>query len=117
MEKKVTASIFTPCYAAVLGSASISLAHCLIIGEDSGEGHQNDSIWAFDLGNKKLTRILSTPYGSETTSPYVIPDLNGFCYIMAVVQHPYGESDHDKKKANHEAFGYTGYIGPLPACR
>ncbi|MEW6514303.1 MAG: alkaline phosphatase PhoX [Pseudomonadota bacterium] len=86
----------------------------LIIGEDTGSGHQNDMIWSFNLDNKKLTRIQTTPYGSETTSPYFYPDLNGHAYIMSVVQHPYGESDSDKLENPGQARGYTGYIGPFP---
>lgn len=89
----------------------------LIIGEDSGSGHQNDAMWAYDLKRKKLTRILTTPYGSETTSPYFYPDLNGWAYLMAVIQHPYGESDADKLKEPDEERAYTGYFGPLPAIK
>ncbi|MGD8588649.1 MAG: DUF839 domain-containing protein [Chromatiales bacterium] len=88
----------------------------LIIGEDTGSGHQNDVIWSYDLASKQLTRILSTPYGSETTSPYWYPNINGFAYLMGVVQHPYGESDSDKYQIGSMADrGYTGYLGPFPA--
>jgi len=87
----------------------------LIIGEDSGSGHQNDMIWSFNLETRRLTRIQTTPYGSETTSPYFYPNINGFAYLMSVVQHPYGESDSDKLEAPRQARGYTGYIGPFPA--
>jgi secreted PhoX family phosphatase len=88
----------------------------LIIGEDTGNsGHQNDVIWSYNLTDKKLTRIQTTPYGSETTSPYFYPDINGFAYIMSVVQHPYGESDEDKIQDPSDARGYTGYMGPFPA--
>jgi len=86
----------------------------LIIGEDTGSGHQNDAIWAYDVNTNQLTRILTTPYGSETTSPYWYPDVNGHGYLMSVVQHPYGESDEDKLKDPSEAMGYVGYIGPFP---
>jgi uncharacterized protein len=86
----------------------------LIIGEDTGL-HQNDMIWAYDVYSGDLTRIQTTPYGSETTSPYVYPNINGFGYIMSVVQHPFGESDEDKLESPEEALGYTGYIGPFPA--
>lgn len=41
----------------------------LLIGEDTGL-HTNDVLWSFDLTTKRLTRIWTTPYGSETTSPY-----------------------------------------------
>lgn len=87
----------------------------LIIGEDTGEGHQNDAIWAMNLKTGKLTRIFSTPYGSETTSPYFYPNVNGQAYLMAVVQHPYGESDQDKLQDAADARAYVGYIGPMPA--
>lgn len=87
----------------------------LIIGEDTGSGHQNDLIWAYNLTSKSLTRIQSTPYGSETTSPYFYPNINGWGYMMSVVQHPYGESDTDKVDSGSSARrAYTGYVGPFP---
>ncbi len=89
----------------------------LIIGEDTGSGHQNDAIWAYNLSSGKLTRIQTTPYGSETTSPYYYPNLNGFSYLMSVVQHPYGESDQDKLESKDQAMAYTGYIGPFPVLK
>lgn len=78
---------------------------------------QNDVIWYLDLKTRELQRILSTPYGSETTSPYYYPNINGWAYIMTVVQHPYEESDQDKlfERDNTGVEGYMGYIGPLPA--
>jgi secreted PhoX family phosphatase len=82
----------------------------LIIGEDTGSGHQNDAVWAFSMADGKLTRIFSTPYGSETTSPYVYSNIGGHGYIMAVVQHPYGESDQDKLVDPADARAYVGYI-------
>ena len=83
----------------------------LIIGEDTGSGHQNDAIWSYDLRAGKLTRVLTTPYGSETTSPYWYPDLKGHAYLMGVVQHPYGESDTGAPGANEDAkHGYVGYF-------
>ena len=87
----------------------------LIIGEDTGEGHQNDVIWAYDLKDQSLTRIQTTPYGSETTSPYWYPNINGWSYLISVVQHPYGESDEDKAENSEVKRAYTGYIGPFPA--
>jgi uncharacterized protein len=87
----------------------------LIIGEDTGNGHQNDVIWAYDLTKGSLTRIQTTPYGSETTSPYWYPNINGWAYLTSVVQHPYGESDGDKDTGTGESRAYTGYVGPFPA--
>lgn len=63
----------------------------LVIGEDTGD-HPNDFVWSYDLTTKKLTRIVSTPYGSETTSPYWY-DINGFGYLSLVTQHPFGETN------------------------
>ncbi|WP_051256636.1 PhoX family protein [Cystobacter fuscus] len=88
----------------------------LLIGEDATEGHQNDVVWAYNVVTRQLTRIFSTPYGSETTGVYFYPDINGHAYIKAQVQHPYGESDTDKLGADASAAkSYTGYIGPFPA--
>ena len=87
----------------------------LLIGEDTGSGHQNDAIWAYNMDNGSLTRIFSTPYGSETTSLYSYGNVGGHGYVMAVVQHPYGESDEDKLADPADARAYVGYIGPFPA--
>ena len=89
----------------------------LIIGEDTGSGHQNDVIWAYDFADQSLTRIQTTPYGAETTSPYWYPNINGWAYLTSVVQHPYGESDGDKDTGAGEARAYTGYMGPFPAVK
>lgn len=86
----------------------------LIIAEDT-EGHQNDAIWARDMTTGSMTRILSTPYGSEATSVDWYPDVLGHAYLMAVVQHPFGETDQDKLQTPDEANAYVGYIGPFPA--
>ena len=87
-------------------------AHCRRV--DTETGHQNDAVWSMDLATKALTRIETTPYGAETTSVFVYLDVNGFSYIMSVVQHPYGESDEDKLAAPEDAQAYVGYIGPMP---
>jgi secreted PhoX family phosphatase len=93
----------------------ISGKEILIIGEDTGSGHQNDAVWAYDIQSGELTRIETTPYGSETTSPYYYPNINGWAYIMSVIQHPYGESDQDQLTDASDAAAYVGYIGPIPA--
>ena len=87
----------------------------LMIGEDTGTGHQNDAIWAYNMTSGALTRVFSTPYGSETTSLYSYSNVGGHGYLMAVVQHPYGESDEDKLADPADARAYVGYIGPFPA--
>lgn len=88
----------------------------LIIGEDTSR-HQNDAMWSYNVKTGKLTRIFTTPYGSETTSPYWFPNVNGFGYLMSVIQHPYGESDQariDDPEATGTA-SWLGVIGPFPA--
>ncbi len=87
----------------------------LIIGEDTGSGHQNDAVWALNLGKGEMTRIATTPYGSEATSVDWYPNVDGHGYLTMVVQHPYGESDADKLTDREQARGYIGYIGPFPA--
>jgi secreted PhoX family phosphatase len=88
----------------------------LIVGEDSTEGHRNDAVWAYNLDTRALTRIQTTPYGAETTSVYFYPNINGFGYLMSVIQHPYGESDKDLLVVGSgDERAYTGYIGPFPA--
>jgi len=87
----------------------------LIIGEDTS-GHQNDAIWSYNTVTRKLTRIMTTPYGSETTSPYWYPELNGHGYLLGVVQHPYGETDV-ARISDPEATGrdsWVGVFGPFP---
>lgn len=43
----------------------------------------------YDLRDKTLTRIFTSPYGAETTSPYWFTNFpNGWSYLGAAVQHP-----------------------------
>jgi len=90
----------------------------LLIGEDSGVEHQNDAVWAYNVVTRQLTRILTAPYGAETTGVYFYPDINGHAYIKVQVQHPYGESDQAQLVPDSGAWNsYTGHLGPLPAFR
>jgi uncharacterized protein len=86
----------------------------LLIGEDTGNGHQNDASWAVDTRTLAMTRITTSPYGAENTSLDWYPDINGYAYLMTVIQHPYGESDEDKLQNPEDARAYVGYIGPFP---
>ena len=94
----------------------------LVIGEDTSK-HVNDAIWAVNVVDRKMTRIFTTPYGSETTSPYWFPALNGHGYLMSVIQHPYGEGDdsgvHPRDRlVDAEATGsrsWMGVLGPFPS--
>jgi hypothetical protein len=85
----------------------------LLIGEDTVSGHQNDVIWAYSFLDKSITRIFSTPFGSETTSPYFYNNINGWNYITSVVQHPYEESDTDQADSATNPYfeGVGAYLG------
>ncbi len=87
----------------------------LLIGEDTGTGHQNDATWSVNADTKAMTRITTSPYGAENTSVDWYPDINGFAYLMTVVQHPYGETDEDKAQSPDDKRATVGYIGPFPA--
>jgi hypothetical protein len=86
----------------------------LIIGEDTAT-HQNDMIWAYNYDTKDITRIATSPYGSEYTSNDYY-ELGNYAYMTAVVQHPYGESDETKvlDPESTGRAGVVGYIGPMP---
>lgn len=77
----------------------------LTIGEDTSK-HENNIIWAYDLSSGSLTRILSTPLGAETTSPFWYTNINGWGYMTAVTQHPETDSD-DKGQSS------IGVLGPV----
>jgi uncharacterized protein len=93
----------------------------LMIGEDASKGHQNDAMWAYHVPSGTLTRVLTTPYGSEVTSPYWVPNLGNRGYLVTAVQHPYGEDDFFGSTSGHkdepESSGtasWIGVIGPFP---
>lgn len=94
--------------------AFISNSDILIIGEDTG-AHQIDYIWAYNVKTKDITRILTSPYGSETTSPYWYPNIGGKAYMTTVIQHPFGESDKEKKESPSDIESWIGVVGPFPA--
>jgi hypothetical protein len=89
---------------------SSCLDDSLVIGEDAGSGHRNDLVWEYDTRRETLTRIQTTPYGSETTSVYWYPNLRGYGYLMSVIQHPYGESDQGLSTGEDDERGYVGYF-------
>lgn len=59
----------------------------LFIGEDSGN-HVNNFLWAYHVDTQRLSRILSTPAGAESTGLHAVDDINGWTYIMSNFQHP-----------------------------
>jgi len=96
----------------------------LFIGEDSGM-HANNSLWAYNIDTKKLSRILSTPSGAEATGLQVVDDANGFSYVMSNIQHPGDEmilpdplktevEGYINKNFDNKRSGSVGYISGLP---
>ena len=59
----------------------------LFIGEDSGT-HVNNFLWAYNVDNHSLERLLSTPAGAESTGLHAIDEVGGYTYIMSNFQHP-----------------------------
>lgn len=91
----------------------------LAIGEDTSS-HPNDFVWAYDVTSGNMTRILSTPYGSETTSPFWEKDVKGYDYLTVVTQHPFGEvSSGDTEyglvgeATDEEKESFVGVVGPF----
>jgi hypothetical protein len=85
----------------------------LVIGEDT-DYHPNDMVWAYDVSKKTMTRIASTPYGSETTSPFWHKNINGFGYLTLTTQHPFGEvSSSYVRPAGVDIRSTAGYVGPF----
>ncbi|HFU77778.1 MAG TPA: DUF839 domain-containing protein, partial [Epsilonproteobacteria bacterium] len=78
-------------------------SNILVIGEDTSK-HVNNIVWAYDIKTKELTRILATPKGAETTSPFWYKDINGFGYMTVVTQHP----DADTKDFGQSSAGVVG---------
>jgi secreted PhoX family phosphatase len=95
----------------------------LFIDEDSGR-HTNNFSWAFNVDTGKLARVLSAPVGAELTGLNVLPDWNGFAYVLTSFQHQGdGIADSEIKDDNLKAelqtlidpfVAVVGYLGGLP---
>jgi secreted PhoX family phosphatase len=59
----------------------------LFIGEDSGM-HLNNTVWAYNVASKSLSRVLTVPAGAECTGLQVKDNVNGFAYVLSNFQHP-----------------------------
>jgi secreted PhoX family phosphatase len=91
----------------------------LIVAEDTSN-HEIDMIWAYDVAKGGLTRIQSTPYGSETTATYWFPNINGWGYLTSIVQDPFGDAKDIPfgvlaQVPADAARSTVGFIGPFPA--
>ena len=99
-----------------------SAMRTLFIGEDSSN-HLNNFLWAHNIDSEQTVRILSAPIGGELTGLQVVPDANGFAYLMTNIQHPGAANDlkqypteiRDVLRQSVDQRGHIGYLGGLPA--
>lgn len=80
----------------------------LVIGEDTSH-HLNNMVWAYNIKDKTLSRMLTTPLKAETTSPFWYKDVNGFGYLTVVSQHPLEKMDVNANERESQ----VGVIGPF----
>ena len=66
----------------------------LFVGEDTSK-HINNVVWSYNLESKELVRVLTTPLGAETTSPFWYKNINGYSYMTAVTQHPDANTSYE----------------------
>ena len=71
----------------------------LFIGEDSGM-HVNNFLWAYNVDSGRLSRILSTPAGAESTGLHAADDVHGWTYVLSNFQHAgdWEKGLHDRVK-------------------
>ena len=98
----------------------------LFVAEDTKDGHENDAIWQLELNETAdnasrsapspgaLSRIFSTPFGSEATGVYAY-DLDDAFYLVATAQEPYADSDEERLQGPHATGeeAWIGYFGPV----
>lgn len=94
----------------------------LFIGEDSGM-HVNNIVWAYNLEDGALTRVLSVPAGAECTGLSVVENCNGHAYILSNFQHPGDRkftaeqskvAERIRKLWKGNRAGAIGYISGMP---
>jgi hypothetical protein len=78
----------------------------LMIGEDTGN-HVNNIVWAYNLKNGTLERVVATPLDAETTSPFWYTDINGWGYMTVTTQHPMADqaTDAANKESSISVYG------------
>ncbi len=90
-------------------------AGVLLIAEDTN-AHDNNALWALEMKNGSLMRVLTVPLGGEVAGLQWYPDIGGRGYITVSVQNPMmpwgdpwwaGEVEGDQRS-------WTGWLGPFP---
>jgi hypothetical protein len=86
----------------------------LMIAEDTSN-HINNALWAANYDASEITRVLTVPYGAETTGAYWHGNLGDHCaYLTVSVQHPYDDKEDQLAESPSTGnAGYVGYIGPF----
>ncbi|WP_111745742.1 PhoX family protein [Salinisphaera orenii] len=59
----------------------------LLVSEDSAL-HVNNFLWAYNVDDGRVTRLLSAPAGAESTGLQAVDDVGGWTYVMSNFQHP-----------------------------
>ncbi len=101
-----------------------SAMRTLFIGEDSSN-HLNNFLWAHNVADGETVRVLSAPIGGELTGLQVVPDIDGYAYIMTNIQHPGAANDlksypaeiREVLRQSVDQRGRVGYVDGLPAIR
>ncbi|QIO04967.1 PhoX family protein [Acinetobacter shaoyimingii] len=92
----------------------------LFIGEDSGN-HPNNFLWAYHVDRKEdPVRLLSTPFGAESTGLHAVDSIRGWTYIMSNFQHAGDAKDPTGgglKQATLDNYngGYSASVGYITA--
>ena len=92
----------------------------LFIGEDSGN-HPNNFLWAYHVDRKENpVRLLSTPFGAESTGLHAVDSIRGWTYIMSNFQHAGDAKDPtggSLKQAtlDHYNGGFSASVGYITA--
>lgn len=86
----------------------------LLIAEDT-TSHFNNYLWAYNLKNGALSRILSSPTGAEVSGPS-FQWSGGRAYLTWVAQHPQDFEGNKLPRDAHEEEAmraYVAYLGPF----
>lgn len=98
--------------------AFIPEAGTLLIAEDTRQ-HDLATLWGWSVADRKLVRLLTTPYRGEVTGIGWYPGVNGAGYITVTVQHPFEASKLPKPLPPGVVVpatpqpSFTGVFGPI----
>ncbi len=90
----------------------------LLVAEDT-DRHVHNALWAYDVAAKELVRVLEAPDGGEVTGIHWYPDIGGYGYISATIQHPFGDEGGREQpvpfaQSVPRRRSHQGVIGPFP---